>query len=583
MSDAAALRRLLRLAAPERARLAAAALLGFLCIGSGVGLMATSAWLIARASQRPPILSLEVAIVAVRFFGISRGVLRYLERLATHDAAFRILGDLRVAVYRRLEPLAPGGLDSRHSGELLRGAVGDVDAVQQLFARVVTPPLVAVLVTLLAAGITALMLPEAALTLLATMAVAGVAVPLAVHRLALAGTERCAATQAELGAAVVEMIQCAPDLLAFGAAEERLDAIAGLDAELRRHRRRTALVAGLTGGAVTALGSVAVWLALAAGVPAVAAGRLDGVLLGVVALTALAAFEAVTAVPPAMTGLREGLGSARRLFELMDLPAPVVDPLEPLDLPSDAGVVSVRGLRVRYPGRATPALDGVDLELRRGTLVAVVGRSGAGKSTLAATLLRFRPYDGGEIAIGGVPVTALAQDAVRRHIGACGQESHLFATTVRENIRLARPEATQEQLRDAARRAGLLQWVESLPHGWDTLVGELGGQVSGGEARRIALARALLAGFPTLVLDEPTAGLDPATERLVMRDLLAATPDRAVLLITHRVAGLEGADEICVMDAGEIVERGTHEALVARGGAYLRLLEATAAPSAVTA
>jgi ATP-binding cassette, subfamily C, bacterial CydC len=313
-------------------------------------------------------------------------------------------------------------------------------------------------------------------------------------------------------------------------------------------------------------------------VAATGSGTLTRVPLAVVTLTALAAFEAVTALPAAAIGLGQARASAARVTSVLDAPDPVGDPAAPLPLPDGPVRVRMRGVRVRYEPGGPLALDGLDLDLDAGRRVALLGPSGAGKSTVAAVLFRFVDPAGGRATLGGADLSGYAADDVRTVIGGLAQDPHIFDTTVASNLRLARPAADQEQLTGAAARAGLLPWIESLPLGWDTPVGAHGAAMSGGQRQRLALARALLADPPLMILDEPTAHLDAASRRALTADILSVTQGRATLLITHELDGLDQVDEIVVLDRGQVAERGTHAALLRSGGLYRRLWQAALAP-----
>ncbi|MDL4816745.1 thiol reductant ABC exporter subunit CydC [Actinomadura opuntiae] len=563
--------RLIRLARPARGRLLLAVLFGVLALGSGVGLMATSAWLISRAAQHPPVLMLMVAIVAVRAFGLGRGVFRYAERLVGHDATFRILADLRARVYERLERLAPGGLPAFRGGDLLNRLVADVDAVQDLFLRVLLPCTVAVIVGGVSVGLAWALLPSAGVVLLLALLVAGVAAPWLSSAIARRAERRTTDLRGELTSHVVDTLQGAPELIAYGAAPAQLAEAARLDRAFTRATARSATSAGL-GAAVSALaGGLAVWGALAVGVPAVRSGALDGVLLAVIVLLPLAAFEVVAGLPLAAQHLERVRRSAARIFAVLDAPVPVEDPSAPSRLPAAPHTLRIEDLRARWTPTAPYALDGVSLDLAPGRRCAIVGPSGSGKTTLTSVLLRFLEPASGSASLNGVDLRALTGDDVRTVIGLCAQDAHLFDSTIEENVRLARPTATDEEIRDALRRARLLDWVDALPRGLATRVGEHGARVSGGQRQRIALARALLAGFPILLLDEPAEHLDTATADELTADLLSATEGRMTLLVTHRLTGLDAVDEIIVLSEGRVADRGTHAELVSRPGLYRTL------------
>jgi thiol reductant ABC exporter CydC subunit len=571
--------RVLWLARPLRGRLALAVLAGAAATGCGVALLAVSGFLLARASQHPSIIAISVAVVAVRGLSVGRGVFRYGERLASHDVAFRVLADVRVRIYRRLARLAPAGLHEFRSGDLLARLVSDVDTTQEVFLRAVAPPLTAFLVGAGAVIACLLILAPAAAVLAAGLLAAGVLVPwLAAARARLAA-RRSAPARGEFTAAFTDLVSGAADLHAFGAADAALAQAAAAEDRLTRLARRDASASGLGAGLSSAAAGLTVWAVLLLAVAATGSGTLTRVPLAVVTLTALAAFEAVTALPAAAIQLGQARASAGRITAVLDAPDPVRDPAAPLPLPEGPVRVRLRGAQVRYQPAGPLALDGVDLDLDPGRRVALIGPSGAGKSTVAAVLLRFAGLSGGSATLGEGDLSAYRADDVRTVISGCAQDPHIFDTTIAENLRLARPTAGQEQLADAAARAGLLPWLESLPQGWDTPVGAHGAAMSGGQRQRLALARALLADPAVMVLDEPTAHLDADSRRALTADILSATAGRATLLITHELDGLDQVDEIVVLDRGRVAERGTHAELLAAGGLYCRIRQAGAAGS----
>jgi ATP-binding cassette subfamily C protein CydC len=540
----ATLRKLLALADVSRPRAALAAALGALTVIFGAGLMATAGYLISRAAERPAILSLTVAIVGVRLFGLARPLARYLERLASHDLALRVLGRVRVRVYRRIEPLAPGQLEGYRHGDLLARMVADVDALQNLHLRAVGPPLVALLAGGVAVGVAAAFLPAAALVLAAGLVAGGVAVPALAGALGRRAGRRQAAARGELSAELVELLRAAPELVAYGAEEAALARLRRADRALVRLARRDALVGGVADGAGLVVVGATVAGVLAVAIGASADGHLDRVLIATLALLALASFEAVQPLAAAARELAATLAAGRRLLELIDRDAAVVDPATPAAPPRWPFTVALEGVRARHAPGERPALDGISLRLEPGRRVALVGASGAGKTTAVSLLLRFLDPEAGRVTLSGRDLRAYRQEDVRRAIAVAGQDSYVFAASVRENVRLARPDAGDGEIELALRRARLWPSVARLPDGLDTPVGEDGRELSGGERQRLVLARALLADAPVLVLDEPTAHLDPATARDLVRDVFDAAGDRSVLLITHRPEGLDRVDEI---------------------------------------
>ncbi|MFC8360340.1 thiol reductant ABC exporter subunit CydD [Streptomyces griseorubiginosus] len=567
------LARVRALSGPRRGRLALALLLGSLALGSAVGLMATSGWLISRASQQPPVLYLMVAVTATRAFGIGRAVFRYAERLVSHDAVLRMLADTRVAVYRRLERLAPAGLRTTRRGDLLARLVSDVDALQDYWLRWLLPAGAAALVSAASVGFTAWLLPEAGAVLAVGLLAAGVGVPVLTGAVARRAERRLAPARGEMSTRVADLLTGTAELTVAGALPARTAAARRADGVLTRIASRTATATALGDGLTALICGLTVTATALVGVQAVASGRLGGVVMAVVVLTPLAAFEAVLGLPLAVQYRQRVRRSAERVFEVLDAPDPVREPERGRQAPASPFPLVVKGLAARHEGQDRDALTGLDLTLTEGRRIAVVGASGSGKTTLAQVLLRFLDAEAGTYTLAGVDAYGLPGDDVRRLVGLCAQDAHLFDSSVRENLLLAKKDATEDELRDVLGRARLLDWAESLPDGLDTLVGEHGARLSGGQRQRLALARALLADFPVLVLDEPAEHLDLPTADALTADLLAATQGRTTLLITHRLAGLESVDEVVVLDAGQVVQRGSYTELAAVEGPLREMAE----------
>ncbi|MFJ5996832.1 thiol reductant ABC exporter subunit CydD [Streptomyces sp. NPDC092370] len=560
------LTRVRALSGARRGRLGLALLLGSLALGSAVGLMATSGWLISRASQQPPVLYLMMAVTATRAFGIGRAVFRYAERLVSHDAVLRMLADTRVAVFRRLERLAPAGLHRTRRGDLLSRLVADVDALQDYWLRWLLPAGAAVVVSAASVGFTAWLLPEAGAVLATGLLAAGVGVPLITGAVARRAEHRLAPARGALATRVADLLTGTAELTVAGALPTRTAQAREADGVLTRIASRAATATALGDGLTALISGLTVAAAALAGAQSVAAGRLDGVAMAAVVLTPLAAFEAVLGLPLAVQYRQRVHRSAERVYEVLDAPEPVREPERPRQAPASPFPLVVAGLTARHAGQERDALAGIDLTLEKGRRIAVVGPSGSGKTTLAQVLLRFLDPDAGSYTLAGVDAYALLSDDVRELVGLCAQDAHLFDSSLRENLLLARKDATEDRLRAALGRARLLDWADSLPDGLDTLVGEHGARLSGGQRQRLALARALLADFPVLVLDEPAEHLDLPTADALTADLLAATEGCTTLLITHRLVGLEAVDEVIVLDRGRVVQRGPYAELVAADG-----------------
>ncbi len=573
--------RLLRLVSGFWLRILLAAFLGFATVASSIGLMMTSAFIIAKAALHPSIADLQVAIVGVRFFGISRGLFRYLERYVSHDLNFRLLARIRVWLYQRIEPLAPARLQAYRSGDLLTRLVADVDELENFFIRVLAPPLVAIGIIALTWALLSLFSPAAALAVVVLLILAGAAFPLLVQTLARRPGQQHIALRSRLNAHLVDGVQGMADLLAYGAEARYLAQVDALNQETGRVQNRLGAIAALNDAGVQFIMNIAVVIALAFAVPAVTSGALSGVHLAVIALGVMAAFEAVQPLPLALQHLSATLAAARRIFQVVDAPPAVTEPPHPLPCSKqreqvakrtgDAPVLTVRELSFRYGPNEPLALQNITFTLPPGGRMAIVGPSGAGKSTLVHLLMRFWDFDQGRIELDGRDIRDCAGDDVRARFSVVSQTTHLFNATLRENLLLARPDASESDLWEALAQAQLADFVRDLPQGLDTWAGEMGVQLSGGERQRLAIARALLKDAPILLLDEPTANLDAATERALWRDLSRLMAGRSVLLITHRLVGMEQMDAILVLRAGRIVARGTHAELLASGGLYARL------------
>lgn len=534
--------RLLQTARPVLPRLVLAMLAGTVAAACGIGLMATAAWLISRAAQHPPVLALGMAVVAVRGFGLFRGFARYAERLGSHDAALRVLGILRSQSYAGLVPQVPGAAVAR--GDTLQRFASDVDSGQDILVRVLLPYAAALLAGCGAVVLVTALLPAGGVALAAMVVVVCFAAPAAQQALARRAQARTAPLRAELMSETVELLHALPDLAAYGATHGRLDRLAGLDRRLRAAYARTSVGVGVGNAVVVLAGGACVWGALALGAAAVADGRLDEVALAVVVLTPLAVLDVVVGLPEAAGTYNVARQALRRVYAVVDRPDPVPDPAVPAPLPAGPYHLRVENASARWVPTGPPALAEVSLDLPPGRRIAVVGPSGCGKTTLACLLVRFLDPAAGRVSLNGVDLRDVGSDDVRRVVSLMDEHVHCFDTTVEGNLRVGRRDATEPELWAALRQARLAEWVGGLPLGLQTTVGEHGARLSGGQRRRLALARVLLSNTPVLVLDEPTEHLDNDTAAALTADLLAATSGRTVVLITHRGFGLSDVDEV---------------------------------------
>lgn len=528
-------RAVLARAMPSLRRRIPGTLLGVLADACVVGLLGLSMWLIVRAGEQPPILHLTFAIVGVRALAIGRAALRYTERLFSHDAALTQLATLRAQTFDALVPRVPGAIESQRRGEVLAAFVDDVDQLQDEPLRVRQPLFVSGVVVVLSLLLIACASPLAALLLAAVLLAAGSFAVVLGARLAGADDRELSAARAGLVDALLERFSSAEVLAAFGATEMQRARIAAAEARLSRVQLRRARAAGLTGGLLSLGAGLASLLLLVTLLPALGAA-LTAPLFAAVVVVPAAVFEIFAQVPAALTARRAVRASADRVAALTETPLPAEIPVDvaagvPEPVPT-APLIAVRDLAVRHPGAARDAVAGVGFELRAGETLVVTGESGAGKSTLALALVRFLDYRG-SYRLRGVEARELPIAEVRRTVGLCEQTPHLFDADLRQNLKFARDTADDNELMAALDRVGLGDWARDRG-GLDAAVGEHGALVSGGQAQRIALARAILADFPVVVLDEPTAGVDRELADRLLTELLGAVPaDRAVILITH--------------------------------------------------
>jgi ATP-binding cassette subfamily C protein CydC len=520
------MRDILRLAQPTLARFLPGLLLGILASGSAVALLATASWLITRASEQPPILYLGFAIVGVRAFALGKAFFRYVERLASHDAAFRGLATLRVGIYRRLIPLSPDGLTGTRRGDLLTRLVGDVDRLQDLPLRVVQPLATALVVSVLSVIGVTIVLPVAGVILAGALVVAGIVGALVQRVVAASADRSLAPLSSSLADTLVEHLDRLDVLAAFGRLDESERSIEAADARLRYARLRQSRGRGL----VVALNSL---IAGFATLLIVVVADLPVTMLAVVVLVPIAVFEVFGMVPLALGAWRAVAVSASRVAAVVPEQIPAEIPVAPAS-PRAIGrpEIVLAGVSARWPGGGD-GVSNVTLAVRPGECVLVTGPSGAGKTSLAHLLVRFLAYSG-SYTIGGIEASELDPDDVRRVIGLCEQSPHIFDDTLRQNLAFANEQATDATLLAALESVGLRDWAVARG-GLDARVGERGSLVSGGQAQRIALARALLADFPVLVLDEPTANVDADTAEHLLSDLVraAVASDRAVIVISH--------------------------------------------------
>ncbi len=562
--------RLIEILKPAFPMMAVAACLSFFTVASNIGLLAVSAHLIASAALHPPLAALAVSITGVRFFGISRAVCRYGERYVSHKATFQILYALRVWFYSRLETLPLYDLVRYRSGDLLGRIVSDVETLQYFYLRVLAPPAVALAILIgmwfFLGGYSIAL----AILLTFSFVLCGLLVPYLIRLWSLSNSEELLDVRGAYKANLVDTIHGMAELSASGQEREQIMHLSALSDQMRHKQKKAAKMAAIAESINNLILSGTVWGTLVIAIPLAAAGEINPIYLAVLTLAVQASFEAVHPLPLAAYILEESLAAARRLFTVTDRPPSVEETGTAGLVPMNYNVIFEQAV-FTYGPQELPVLQDITFAVPEGRRVAIVGASGAGKTTLLAMLLRFGICQKGSVTFGGHELAAYQPEELRRYLAVVTQHTHVFNTTIGDNIRIGRPEASDEEVATAARHAALDEFVASLPFGYDTPAGLNGQALSGGQRQRIAIARALLKNAPVLILDEPTANLDPVTEQEIMASIREVTAGRTTILITHRLTDLEEMDEILVLHNGRIAEKGSAEELLRKEGLFYRL------------
>ncbi len=542
-----------------QASLFGAALLGAITLISSIALMATSGWLISQASQMPPVLTLSVAVVGVRTFALSRGMARYAERLVSHNATFKSLTGIHRAIFDRLELLAPAGLPAFRNGDLLARLVADVDSVQDLPLRVLMPIFSGVLAASFAIGLTAWILPAAGLILFLTLMFAALVIPAITIRSAAKSEQATSQTRGDLVNELIEFYAGNADIIALGQHEVALTRISQIDSSLTKAASKQAYTIGLASGLLILAQGVAIIASTWTGIVAFKSGQLDGVLLAVLAMIPMAAFESVSTFPAAALALSRVRGSSTRIIEIIEKPLPVIEPAKsaefsgyPIDLKSIsatwfADAQNSADTAIGEPAIGEPAIQNITFKLPENTSIGLVGPSGSGKSTIISVLLKFLTPSTGSYQLGGVNSSELTGTEIRKKLILNSPEQHVFATSIAENLKLASaaPETlTDAQIWQVLEKVDLAQWVKSLPNQLETLIGERGSTMSGGQKQRLTLARLFIANPQVWILDEPTEHLDSKLADRIMAALVADTVNSSLIVASHRPADTAKLDQI---------------------------------------
>lgn len=563
---------------PHYRRMGLGTFLGWLSVMASVGLLALSGWFISAAAFAG--LSLGTAYlfnffypsIGVRLFAFTRTLSRYAERIVIHDATFRMLATLRLWFYRKIEPLAPARLMQYRSTDILNRIVADIETLDNLYVRVLSPSITASLTTIAVVLFLAIFDVWIAGTTLLFLLISGIALPLATTRSGADMGRQLTLGTARIRMLAVEGIQGLSELMVFNAWNRQINALEKESNALIRIQGRMSHIRGLSMAATTLLTGLATLSCIYIGVHQVALGLLDGANLALVGFAVLASFEALSPLPAAYQYLGQTKKAAERLLEIVHAPPFVIFP-DISSAPMERFHIQFNSVDFHYGDSDPWVLEEFSLRVEQGRRVAILGETGAGKSTLFHLLVRFWNPIKGRIQIGGHDLKTFSESDLRQTIGVVSQQTHLFQTTLRENLLMARPRADEAELNTALEKAQLLNWVKTLPRGLDSWIGEAGSGLSGGQARRLCLARMFLQDAPIWVLDEPTEGLDKLTERKVMQALFQAARNHTLLVITHRTSDLEQFDDIILMERGRIVDQGKHDALLRTSKRYAELVK----------
>ncbi len=576
MSRSGILRRLLDILRPLYWVMAISIIARILNLLAGAALLAIGVYAVARAALAEP-LALETVVVTLVTLALFKGIVRYVEQYTGHYVAFHLLAQLRYQFYSALEPQAPAGLQRLRSGDAVSRVIADIDRIEPFYAHTIAPFFAAIITPLTLLLILGLYDIALVLGLLPFLLLIGVVAPWIAYRASCSPAAKARIAAGELSALLTDSFQGMREVLAFNYGERRRALLRAAGERLRNAQKELVRTGAVQNGAIEAFMAGGVLTLLAISAWLVQSNALAVSDVPVVMALGWMAFQPLLGVSGVINDFNGAMASAERLFTLMDQPPVVREPAHPRPFPVNQPLhLRFEHVSFCYPQESEeksvqPALDNVTFEIPFGRSIAIVGRSGAGKSTLLALLLRFWDPTAGRITLNGIDIRELSLTALRDHIAVVSQNAHVFNTSIRENIRLGNPSATEQEIIAAARTARLHDFVMTLPHGYDTPVGELGNRFSGGQRQRLALARALLKHAPILVLDEATANLDPETEHAIQDALRETAEERTTIIIAHRLSAVRMADEILVLDNGRLVERGTHDDLLMRNGAYAHL------------
>lgn len=565
--------RLLKLASDYKWWMILATILSFLTIGSNLGLMMTSAYLISKAALLPHIGQLQVAIVGVRFFGISRGVFRYLERLVSHSATFRILKNLRVWFFKSLEPLYPSITLKYRTGDLLSRSVADIEDLEPLFVRIISPIITATLILLLMFfSLNAFDFRFSILYLLFFI-IASVFLPLYIKKINNQIGNQTIEVRAKINELNVDLIQGVSELLLYDYANNLSNKLNELNDKYVYLQKKSSRINSFYESAIDFIMNLTLITILTFAIPLVSDNLLNGVYLAVITFGIMASFEAIQPIPLAVQFFDKGSKAAERLFEIMDtkIESNGKEFYEHKEIKKSDNIIEFNNVNFSYGDNFN--LSDIDFTVKPKSLTAIVGVSGSGKTSLINLLMKFYNVKSGEIILQNKSINNFTQEEIIDKIAYAPQKTFLFNTTLMENIKLGNQNSTLDEIIKVCKDVDIYNFIETLPEKFNTEVGQFGFRLSGGEKRKIALARALLKDAPIMIFDEPTSDLDSISEMKIFNLIMKLKNEKTIILITHRLVNLDKADNIIVMRNGKIIEFGTHDNLIINNSYYKKMFE----------
>lgn len=563
--------KLTKLILPVLPTMLLALFLAWCSIASSISLMAAAAYLIASAALHPFLYELSLAIVAVRFFGISRAIFRYAERYVSHDATFRILTKLRVWCYQKIEPLAPAKLSEWQSGELFSLLIHNIDTLKDFYLRVMAPPITAFTILIALDMILSYYSPHLVLLLSVSFLLIGLVIPFVIYLLNKSNSTTLLTEQMHFKTSCIDAITGITEVIAFRYTDHTQQLFKQCTQQINKKQTKVFRINSLTEAGANFIANFTIWCMLLLLIPLVNAGQITGVTLAVFTLALQSSFETVLILPVVWHYYSESMSAAKQVFHIIESDTPILDLPQTISCQDNQDLdIVVENLNFSYQN-SRQILHDVSFHLKTGEHIAIVGASGCGKSTLINVLLRFWEYQSGSVKLGNIDYKCSNAETLRQYFNVVAQHTHIFNATLEENLLLANPMATQEDMVSAIAQAELSELVASLPNGLQTKVGQNGKLLSGGQRQRLAIARALLKPAPILILDEPTVGLDPITERKVMNTIENTLNHCTMLLVTHHLIGLEKMDQILVMADGKIIEQGTFNNLMQTQGTFYQM------------